>query len=133
MDILIGLASGLLAVAALWFGPGLVAALFGVRGMTPKGLRRHLTRGVELVVLDVRTDPEFAAGHIKGAKHLPLDKVKNGLPLLAGMKDTPVVCVCASGLRSAFAAIRLRRAGFPRVYNMAGGMLLWGRKDISHD
>lgn len=118
-------------LAAVWAGPELVARAFGVRGMSPRTLRRLLASGERgVVVLDVRSDAEFASGHIKGAKHLPLHRLANGLPLLEGLKGTRVVCVCASGKRSAVAAIRLRRAGFSDVSNLWGGMLFWGRKDV---
>jgi rhodanese-related sulfurtransferase len=102
-----------------------------VRGITPGTLRKALGGGRKVIVLDVRTDAEFRAGHIPGAKHLPLERVQAGLPLLEGMKGSDVVCVCATGKRSAVAAVRLKRAGFPAVYNLWGGMLLWGKRDVA--
>jgi rhodanese-related sulfurtransferase len=119
---------------ALWFAPEAAARLKGVRGVTPGALRKALhAERRDLIVLDVRTEGEYRAGHIPGAKHLPLDRLAPGLPLLEPMKGSDVVCVCASGKRSALAAMRLRRAGFPTVFNLWGGMLLWGRKDVDTD
>lgn len=118
---------GAAAVVALWLAPELWATARGVRCMGPRGLRDALKGGRRLIVLDVRSDREFAAGHIPGAKHLPLERIGPGLPLLESMKGSDVVCVCASGKRSALAAVKLKRAGFPVVYNLWGGMLLWGR------
>jgi rhodanese-related sulfurtransferase len=120
---------GVAAALALWLAPELWALARGVRGMGPGALRSALKAGRHLIVLDVRSDREFAAGHIPGAKHLPLDRLREGLPLLEGMKGSDVVCVCASGKRSALAAVRLKRAGFPVVYNLWGGMLLWRGDD----
>jgi len=123
---------GVLTALALWFAPELWARARGVRGMGPKALRRALKDGTrKVIVLDVRSAAEYRAGHIPGAKHLPLEQLRAGLPLLEGMKGADVVCVCASGKRSALAGVRLRRAGFPTVYNLWGGMLLWGRDDVA--
>jgi len=120
---------------ALWFGPEIYARLKGVRGVTPGALRAALAgrpRDLvnDLVVLDVRTPREFARGHIPGARHLPLERIGEGATLLENLKGARVVCVCASGKRSAIAAARLRGAGFRDVYNLSGGMMFWGRHDV---
>lgn len=115
----------------LWLAPELWATARGVRSMGPGRLRASLGGGRRLIVLDVRSEREFTAGHIPGAKHLPLERIGPGLPLLASMRGSEVVCVCASGKRSALAAVKLKRAGFPVVYNLLGGMLFWGRKDVT--
>lgn len=116
---------------ALWFVPEAYARLRGVRGVTPRALRAALAaRPADLVVLDVRSAGEFARGHIPGARHLPLERVGEGAALLGNLKGARVVCVCATGKRSAVAAVRLRRAGFGHVYNLSGGMLFWGRRDV---
>jgi rhodanese-related sulfurtransferase len=122
---------GVAAAVALWLAPELWATARGVRVMGPGRLRASLNGGRRLIVLDVRTDREFSGGHIPGAKHLPLERIGPGLPLLESMKGSEVVCVCASGKRSALAAVKLRRAGFPVVYNLWGGMLLWGRDGLA--
>lgn len=117
---------------ALWFAPEAAARVKGVRGIGPGALREALrAERRKLIVLDVRSEAEYRAGHIPGAKHLPLERLAPGLPLLESMKGSDVVCVCASGKRSAIAAMRLRRAGFPAVFNLWGGMLLWGRDDVT--
>lgn len=121
----LALAAGL---AALWFAPEVYARLRGVRGMTPGALKAALRSDrKDLVILDVRTEAEYRAGHVPGARHLPVDRLRAGLPLLEGMKEHEVVCVCASGKRSAIAAVRLKAAGFPTVHNLWGGMMFWGR------
>jgi rhodanese-related sulfurtransferase len=115
----------------IWFAPGIRARMNGVQGMNPKSLEKALKDGAKnLVVLDVRTDDEFAKGHIKGAKHLPLNKLGDGIKLLSAMRKDDVVCVCASGKRSAVAAVWLKKAGFDSVFNLSGGMMRWGRRDV---
>ncbi len=81
------------------------------------------------LVLDVREPEEFVGdlGHIEGALLVPLDALERRLPKLAGYHDHEILVVCRAGARSATATAILRRAGFERVQNLAGGMLAWNR------
>ena len=76
-------------------------------------------------VVDVREPDEFdgSLGHIKGAKLLPLGSLMEKKQEIS--KDIPVVLVCRSGARSAQATVLLKNAGYPKVANLAGGMLRW--------
>lgn len=120
-------------VIALFFAPRIIARLLGVKRMTPAELKDALKKHrKEIVVLDVRSEGEFSGGHIKDAWHLPLGQLSGGLDMLSGFKTRQVVCVCASGIRSALAAIKLKKAGFEQVYNLSGGMRRWER-DVAED
>lgn len=55
------------------------------------------------IILDVRTKKEWDNGHIKNAKHIPLDDLKNHVAELKKL-NKPVITCCASGARSASAA-----------------------------
>lgn len=57
----------------------------------------------DAVILDVRTQSEWNKGHIDGAKHIPLDDLRNHLQELKQMNKPFVVC-CESGVRSAKAS-----------------------------
>ncbi len=72
------------------------------------------------VVVDVRTEGEFAEEAYPGAVNIPLSSLGNRVGEL-GAKDKPVVLYCASGARSAAAARLLKQAGFTDVVN-AGGL-----------
>jgi glyoxylase-like metal-dependent hydrolase (beta-lactamase superfamily II)/rhodanese-related sulfurtransferase len=76
-------------------------------------------------VLDVREPDEFTGslGHIAGAILIPLGSLNQRFSEME--KSKPVVVVCRSGARSAQATVMLKNAGFPRVANLAGGMLRW--------
>ena len=75
------------------------------------------------VLVDVRSPGEFAAGHLAGARNLPLDRIgKSGAEL--GPRDKPIVLYCKSGARSAMAARTLRSAGYTQVSNL-GAMSNW--------
>lgn len=76
-------------------------------------------------IIDVRQPDEFVGplGHIQGARLIPLGELADRAGELS--KDTPLVMVCRAGGRSAQATVILRRAGFDKVANLAGGMLRW--------
>jgi hydroxyacylglutathione hydrolase len=75
------------------------------------------------VVVDVRHDNEWTAGHLPAAVHLPLGHLEARLRELP--REHPLVTQCQSGARSAIAASLLRRAGFSDVRNLAGGYEAW--------
>jgi rhodanese-related sulfurtransferase len=77
----------------------------------------------EVQVLDVRTPDEFAAGHIPGAKLVPLQVIESMLSELD--KDQKYLVVCRSGNRSTQASGILVENGFKNIYNMTGGMNEW--------
>jgi rhodanese-related sulfurtransferase len=77
----------------------------------------------DALVVDVREPGEYGAGHILGARNVPLSRI-DGTPV-AKNKDKPVIVYCDSGNRSAKAAAALRRQGFARVVNLAGGLGAW--------
>ena len=74
-------------------------------------------------ILDVRETYEYQAGHLKGAKLIPLGELPKRLGELDKTKQ--IVVVCASGARSAQAAKYLVNQGFNQVFNLSGGMLNW--------
>ncbi len=84
----------------------------------------------DALVLDVREDNEYAAGHIPRAKHIPVGKLGGRLGELDKFRDKPVLVTCRSGHRSARACRILKKAGFATVYNQAGGILAWERANL---
>jgi len=75
------------------------------------------------VLIDVRSDSEWRSGHAPTAKHIPLGSISQHLHQIP--QNKPVVVLCASGNRSAMAAITLARQGYASVYNFSGGMAAW--------
>lgn len=74
-------------------------------------------------ILDVRESYEYQAGHLKGAKLIPLGELPKRLGELD--KTQKIVVVCASGARSAQASKYLVSQGFNQVFNLSGGMINW--------
>jgi len=94
----------------------------GIWEVQPQWLEDHLR---DAVVIDVREPEEFEGplGRIPGARLVPLGELAERAQELKTEK--PVVAVCRAGGRSAQATVILRRAGFEKVANLAGGMLRW--------
>jgi rhodanese-related sulfurtransferase len=74
------------------------------------------------LLLDVREDDEWAAGHAPQAVHIAMSRINAEYESLPG--DRTIVCVCHVGARSAAVAEALRRAGWDAV-NLTGGMNAW--------
>lgn len=77
-------------------------------------------RDGEKVMLDVRTDVEFAEKHLSGSKHIPLDRLKDSLGQLDPSKHHFLLCL--SGKRAAKAADLLSQSGFEKLSVVDGGI-----------
>ncbi len=77
---------------------GIFDFLFGSR---KKQIQEFLDK--DAIILDVRTQREWDNGHIKNARHVPLDQLQDKLAKIQKM-NKPVITCCASGARSAQAA-----------------------------
>jgi rhodanese-related sulfurtransferase len=74
------------------------------------------------MILDVREDEEWAAGHIDGAVHIPMNSVPSRAAALP--TDRQINVICKMGGRSAQVTAWLRHQGFD-AHNVDGGMLAW--------
>jgi phage shock protein E len=74
------------------------------------------------LLLDVREEKEFKAGHIPGANHLSREYLETRIPEIAPEKSASIVCYCAIGHRSAIAADTLQKLGYSNVASIAGGL-----------
>lgn len=91
----------------------------------------------DLTLIDVREPAEFSQGHIAGAVNIPRGVLEMKLHLhpkfaqhetpLDAMAQQPLYIVCASGGRSALAAVALQNMGFSQVFSVAGGMTAWSQ------
>ena len=93
----------------------------GIKQLSPK----ELDEKKGMVLLDVRTNNEYAQGHIPGAVHIPLSEIGEKVKKLK--KDKDIVVFCQSGNRSIWAIKRLMGMGFKNLYNLKGGYRAWKR------
>jgi len=82
------------------------------------------------VVVDVCEANEFAAGHIIGAKHVPLGELEAKLTATVKNKANPVIFVCASGARSNRAVAVAKKLGYENAQSLSGGMGAWREANL---
>ena len=85
----------------------------------------HWINREDALVVDVREPAEYGAGHILGAKNMPLARIDEGGGELAKKKDRPLIVYCDAGERSPKAAAALRKLGITRVVSLGGGLNAW--------
>jgi rhodanese-related sulfurtransferase len=94
--------------------------------MGPSEVSTKISEGWMLV--DVRTDDEWASGRIAGSVHIPMDQLVGRLDEIGDH----VVCVCAVGARSARVAQYLNAQGREAV-NLEGGIDAWAESGLPID
>ena len=77
------------------------------------------------VVIDVCEPAEYQAGHVGGARSIPLGELEAKLPGAVKNKATPLVLVCASGMRSGRAVAIARKLGYDNAQSLSGGLKSW--------
>jgi rhodanese-related sulfurtransferase len=87
-----------------------------------RGLREQ---GTDFVLLDVREQDEYDLVRIAGAQLLPMSQIQARLDELTPLRERRIVVHCHHGGRSEQVTHWLRRQGFSRVQNMAGGIDAW--------
>jgi rhodanese-related sulfurtransferase len=90
----------------------------------------QMIANVDPLILDVRTEREFAGGHIDGAVLIPVQDLQRRLGELSIHKQDPVFVYCATGNRSTVAAKLLVDAGFVQVENLRHGIAEWNREKL---
>ena len=82
--------------------------------------RRHAAG--DLVIIDVREQYEWDAGHVPGSVHVEIERVASRAPVIP--RDRPVAFLCRAGIRSAMVAQGFRAVGYD-AYNVDGGFESW--------
>jgi rhodanese-related sulfurtransferase len=101
-----------------------ITHIFGapVPNISVQELHEMLQAGKRPFLLDVRQPDEFRAGHIAGAKLIPLGELSGRIQEVPVGRE--IVCICASGHRSVPAVHKLAAAGYS-ASSMKNGMLAW--------
>ena len=77
------------------------------------------------VVIDVCEPNEFAAGHVGGAKNVPLGELEAKLAGMVKNKSVPLILVCQSGARSGRAVAIAKKLGYEQAQSLGGGLAAW--------
>jgi len=108
-----------------------IILVFVIRRFLPtKGIRQISTSSLKSELkdknkqfIDVRTPGEFKGNHIRGFDNIPLHQLAQKSDRLS--KDSEVVLICQSGMRSNKAAQILKKHGFKHITNVKGGLSAW--------
>ncbi len=93
-------------------------------GLKPEAAVQLINRE-KAVVIDVCSKAEFSAGHVVGARNIPLDQLESELPGAVKNKALPLILVCASGMRSNRAVALAKKLGYEKAASLEGGMRAW--------
>jgi rhodanese-related sulfurtransferase len=87
--------------------------------------KRRLDAGERWVLVDIREDHEWEAGHLPGAIHIGRGILERDIEARIPDKDTPIVLQCGGGFRSALSGDNLQRMGYRNVVSLDGGIRGW--------
>jgi rhodanese-related sulfurtransferase len=105
-----------------------------IQGATAGGLSAanavQLINRERAVVVDVCEAEEYAAGHVGGAKNVPVGLLEQRLPEVVKNKTVPLILVCASGARANRALAVAKKLGYDKAQVLAGGLKAWKEANL---
>jgi rhodanese-related sulfurtransferase len=96
-----------------------------IKECTVADVQRRIAAGDKFILVDVREESEYAAGHAPGAVHMSKGVIERDVEAKVPDKGTPLVLYCGGGFRSALAADNLQKMGYTTVISMDGGWRGW--------
>jgi rhodanese-related sulfurtransferase len=114
------------------------AARARIREIAPEALSEAMAQGEPWLIVDVREPYEYERNHVPDSLLIPRGLLEgaaepqgpHAIPALYQARHQPVALLCATGARSALAAVVLEEMGFTEVVNVAGGIRLWEAEDL---
>ena len=116
-----------LASGAMLLWPVVQGATAG--GVSTAGAVQLINRE-RAVVVDVSETEEFAAGHVGGAKNVPLGDLEKRLPEVVKNKTLPVILVCSTGARATRAVAVAKKLGYEKAQVLGGGLKAWKEANL---
>lgn len=101
----------------------------GIPNLSPYAATQLLNDG-DAIFVDARDEKEFKAGHIKGARSIPVNDVSNQLHDIEKYKDRDVVVYCDNGMRASRVSGKLKKQGFTKLSTIAGGLAQWEKANL---
>lgn len=92
-----------------------------IRETDVEGYKAMLARGEKPVLVDVREDREYEAGHVKGAVHMGKGVIERDIEMKIPDKAATLVLYCGGGFRSALVADNLQKMGYTNPISLDGG------------
>ena len=88
-------------------------------------VKRRMDAGEKFVLVDVREESEWAAGHLPGAVHMGRGIIERDIEAKVPEPNTKMILYCGGGFRSALSADNLQKMGYTKVESMDGGWKGW--------
>jgi len=88
-------------------------------------VKRRMDAGEKFLLVDVREESEFAAGHLPGAIHLGKGVIERDIERRVPDAAAKLILYCGGGFRSALSADNLQKMGYRNVESMDGGWREW--------
>lgn len=101
----------------------------GVKDISP-GVAQVYIHSKGALILDVREQKEYDAGHVPNSVLIPLGQLEQRLGEIQEHRNRPIVVICHGGKRSATACFHLQKHGFKEPLNIAGGILAWKKAKL---
>jgi rhodanese-related sulfurtransferase len=96
--------------------------------LSPQDVIRLMNQGA--AVLDLRGEPEFAAGHISGARHFDPGRIGEAADALKKYKERALVVYCDRGHTASATVRKLAAQGYTKVFNLRGGLSAWRAENL---
>jgi rhodanese-related sulfurtransferase len=104
-----------------------------VKECTVDDVKRRLAAGDKFLLVDVREESEWSAGHASGAVHMSKGVIERDVETKVPDKTIPMVLYCGGGFRSALVADNLQKMGYTNVISMDGGWRAWVQAGMNVD
>src|SRR5215510_3072036 len=101
-----------------------------IQQMDIEGYKKLTASGDPHVLVDVREDSEWAAGHAANAIHLGKGIIERDIEKTVPDRSTKLVLYCGGGFRSALAAENLQKMGYSNVISLDGGWRAWNEAGL---
>ncbi len=111
----------------LW--PTIKGNVVGGGALQPNAAVQLINRE-KAVIVDVSETEEFAAGHIGGAKNIPVNDIETRLEGAVKNKALPLILVCSSGARASRVAAVAKKLGYGNTQVLAGGLKAWKEANL---
>lgn len=72
----------------------------------------------DALLIDVRTQAEYKAGHLREAHNIPRDRISHEIPFIAPDKNQPIILYCRNGKRAGLVKEELEESGYTQVFNL---------------
>jgi rhodanese-related sulfurtransferase len=122
-------------LAASTAAVAVIAILFELRarsesfaGVSPQEAIQLMNRGA--LAIDLRSQEQYAAGHLSGARRMDGEQILKGADLLKRHKQKPLIVYCDRGSLAGAAVRRLRAQGFAQTVALRGGLTAWRAENL---